>query len=680
MYKAMASRMHNWSNNLSFVALTLSLLITTQSEAAAKPTEQRKLFVEAEKALDKGEMESYKKLKASLLDYPLLPYLISKELAKDIDKTQAAKIDAYLKQYDDTSSAFLLRSAWLNHLAKSKRWKEFAKYYKKGGGTGMKCLYIQALINNGDKKKAYESAASVWLTGRSLPKLCDPIFQQMHKEGKLTPKLVWQRTNLIRDTRGKKRASLLRYMKKLLPRKEHGYHDLWMQTLSKQPQKILESPLLKKNHPSRGDLLVHTLSRLGWRDRNAALTAWNKYRNSDLLDAGQKLRIQRELGRALSRRKHPRATEFLDDVDKCWMIQGLCELRFQHALKKRDWRKVVAWIEDMPIKTQQRVRWSYWKARALELQGKKLEAEKLFKEVAKDRSYFGYLAADRVDAPYKLAHKRVSVTQQEMDDFAKLPGIRRAKELFLLDRTNLAHGEWNRVIHKLDNQGLKTAARTALQWGWNDKAIYNLMKTGYWDDLEIRFPLTYRKQVEQLAESYNIDAAWIFAVMRQESTFVPNALSPVGAMGLMQLMPATAREVSRKLKMGSINKSRILQPETNIRLGSSYLKQLHDQFNGWLMLATPSYNAGSKRTLRWLPDKAMPADLWVELIPFDETRLYVKRVLSYVVLYEYRLGKEITRLRERMPNVDKSLLTVKRQKKEPKKVKAGAKSASFINH
>ena len=191
-----------------FIPHILSLLLLTFAHPGAannKLDKQREQFLQAENALKKGEMESYLKLKSSLAGYPLLPYLEQRELASRIADAKETEIQGYLKKYDNTLSAFYMRASWLNHLAKQERWKEFVKHYQSGGGTAMQCRYIEALIKSGDKKKAYKLAASIWLNGSSLPDLCDPAFKQMHKDGKLTPKLVWERMDLIRSKKGKKR-------------------------------------------------------------------------------------------------------------------------------------------------------------------------------------------------------------------------------------------------------------------------------------------------------------------------------------------------------------------------------------------------------------------------------------------------------------------------------------------
>ena len=216
----------------------------------------------------------------------------------------------------------------------------------------------------------------------------------------------------------------------------------------------------------------------------------------------------------------------------------------------------------------------------------------------------------------------------------------------------MARREWYYATRALDKGELRAAALIARENGWLDQAIFTLAKTGYWDDLKLRFPLKYRELVSSEAESNALDMAWIYAVIRQESAFMHDARSQVGAMGLMQLMPSTARTVARKvLKRKSPAKREIISPALNIALGSAYLKQLKQQLGDNPVLATAAYNAGPHRVNKWLPAGSLSADIWVELVPFKETRRYLRRVLSYMVIYDKRLGREPRRLKERMKPV-----------------------------
>jgi soluble lytic murein transglycosylase len=196
---------------------------------------------------------------------------------------------------------------------------------------------------------------------------------------------------------------------------------------------------------------------------------------------------------------------------------------------------------------------------------------------------------------------------------------------------------------------LQAAAKLAERYGWHDRAIFTLARTGYWDDLELRFPLEHAALVKHNAELQGIDIAWVFAVMRQESAFMSNARSHAGAMGLMQLMPSTARQVAKNvLKTPPPRRQDLFEPDTNIALGSAYLKQMKGRLGDSAVLATAAYNAGPHRVTRWLPEETLPADIWIELVPFKETRGYLKRVLAYTVIYEKRMGRQPKRLEQRL--------------------------------
>lgn len=647
-------------NKLIYLILPFLWFLTVLVQAGELSQTQEK-FLTAEKAIKQGDLKTFSELKKQLQNYPLLPYLEYLELTQNLDQTSTQAIDNYLKKYHGDPSEIRLRWTILFHLAKAENWPEFLNYYEENSNRRLQCHRLTALIKTNKAKQAYKIAEPLWLTASSLPEACDDAFGLIHKAGQLKPEWVWKRMNLIRGKRSKKRAGLMRYMGKLLPAKHRSYHQLWMASLGS-PEKVVQSQQLNQQHVSRGDLLVHSIARLGWRNRDLALRTWRKALKNNWLDSKQQRRVQSELGYPLYRRNHPRATAFFDQVKDCHKHYGLCNLRLRHALRQRNWPIIIKWYETLPKSKQDDERWGYWYARALQKTGKSAQAMEQFKKVAEDRSYYGFLAADKAGVKYRIDPNNLKFNQQQLKQITELAGIKRAKELYQLNRDYQARREWDWAIKEQNKEGLKMAAVVAKNWGWSNKAITTLLKTKYWDDLEIRFPLEHRKLVMAEAKRYGISPAWIFAVIRQESSFVTKARSPVGAMGLMQLMPATARSVARSLKIRRPGTAQILQPELNIRLGSRYLKTLYDKFSHRVILATPSYNAGPHRTLRWLPNKAVPADLWVEDIAFDETRLYVQRVMSYIRLYEHRLGMKPLKLKVRMPAISKRLISKRKRK------------------
>jgi soluble lytic murein transglycosylase len=265
------------------------------------------------------------------------------------------------------------------------------------------------------------------------------------------------------------------------------------------------------------------------------------------------------------------------------------------------------------------------------------------------------LAADRIGDRYQLTHRPINISTAELVKLQHIPAIARAGELYQLKRIVEARREWHFAIQQMDKKQLLMAAQLANQWGWHDRSIITLALAQYWDDLELRFPLAHKKYIEEQANHEGINPAWAFAVIRQESAFTSDARSSAGALGLMQLMPRTARQVARSLSIKRPNHRDLLKSNINIKLGVRYLRKLKERFNGNSVLATAAYNAGGWRVKGWLPkDEAQSADLWIENVPFTETQGYLKRVLTYTIIYEQRLGLEGKPLLERMMPISKT--------------------------
>ena len=283
-----------------------------------------------------------------------------------------------------------------------------------------------------------------------------------------------------------------------------------------------------------------------------------------------------------------------------------------------------------------------------------------------NRGYYSFLAADRAGYRYQFAHVPLRYRPAELADIEQHPAILRARELYAIKRLADARREWNYAIERLDTPNLLRAAKLADEWGWHDRAITTLARARYWDDLELRFPLAHQQEVVREAQRQRINPAWAFAIIRQESAFTPDARSNAGALGLMQLLPRTARSMARSMRLRRPRYRDLLDSETNIRLGIRYLRQVQDRYDGHPVLATAAYNAGARNVRRWLPEAGnVAADVWIETVPFSETRDYLKRVLTYTVIYEQRLGKDPVPLLQRMRPVPGTGTTTARREAAP---------------
>jgi len=628
------------------------VLVGVTATSAASLEQQRKQFLQAEKALQRGDMQTLETLRARLQDYPLYPYLEYQALRKRLGTASTEEVSRFLDRYRDTPLAWRLRANWLDHLAKQRRWVEYLAFYRPGSSVSRRCHQLHALIATGQADRAMPKVKALWLHGRSQPKACDPVFKAWVDAGHLTRDLRWQRIEKAMEA-GQWR--LARYVGRGLPGDDRTWLDHWI-SLYKNPRLVAETERFAAPHAYREAMLAHSVRRLARWDGLEAMQLWQLTRPLFAFDGDQVRRTEHYIVRNLVRTPGDEVYAFIRGVDVGPDDLKVHEARIGAALLREDWPQVIRWVGALPQAERDTVRWTYWLGRAMDGIGDTATAAKLYAQAAQDRSYYGFLAADRIGGDYHLAHAETPVSQALVDEIAAMDAVQRAAELFALERWTDARREWRVVTRDLDAGGLKAAAMLAKRKGWHDRAIFTLARTGYWDDLELRFPLEHADLVERNAKQHDIDIAWVFAVMRQESAFMANARSHAGAMGLMQLMPATARTVARKvLKQRPPRRYELYRPETNIALGSAYLKHVKVELGNSAVLATAAYNAGPHRVTGWLPERTLPADIWIELVPFNETRTYLRRVLAYTVIYEKRMGLEPTRLHDRLHPVPPSI-------------------------
>ncbi len=644
------------------ICICWGLLSVPATAVASVSEEQRDLFLEAEKALQRGETTRYRELKSGLEEYPLYTYLEYQELKRNLSRERSSEIRDFLDRYPGTPLAGLLRNAWLDHLARRGRWKEYLEFHQAPTNTERQCHYLHALIRTGQKQAALDQVEPLWLHGHSQPTACDPVFQAWRQAGRLSTDLVWQRIGLAMDAQ---QSGLAGYLQGFLPESEKKWLDTWRR-IHRNPKELLRTTRLAVPSPLQEKILVHGIVRLARQNSEQARSNWFRLSKLWTFTPAQKQRAAKALALAMMQEGHPNLLEFLDTVQPSPDNWQLAEIRLRAALSRGDWGRVIRWTDQLPEELRSKESWRYWRARALGEKGENAAAKKLLKGLARERSYYGFLAADRLNTSYHLAHTPLTVDEARLRELAADPGLERARELFLLGRLTPARREWENAIRELDSESLKTVAKLAHDWNWHAPTIFALARAEFWGDLELRFPLEYRDQIDSEVQEHNLDSAWIFAVIRQESAFVRDARSHAGALGLMQLTPRTARFEARRLKMRRPRTRDLLQPATNIELGTAHLRRILDQVNQNQVLATAAYNAGLYRVRSWLPDKKVPADLWVETIPFSETRLYLKRVLSYKVIYQKRLGLEPQRIGESMPYIEPAeTLTTDVKSKQP---------------
>ena len=607
---------------------------------------ERSVYKQALQALNKKNISQFQQYANQLTDYPLYPYLVYEELRSRISSVSAQEVDQFIVTHDDGPLADRLRLLWLNQLQRKNHAQGFLNYYQNEEAAKLQCYFLHSKIKLGqleeNKQKYLDQTRALWLVGKSQPKQCDPLFDWYTRQGSLTTELIWQRFELAMSS---KRTRLAKYLAKKLPAEERKRTDLWLQVHSN-PQSNLRSERIKKDDHINRKIIVHGVNRLARKDLTAAHNLWLDIKDdyafgSDLHD---------EVDRALALR----AAYRYDDRAKTWMYQLPKEVfdpatamwRVRSAIRDLDWDLVlrgISMLNDEQEKSEPQ--WQYWKARALAEKGLHADAQEIYKSIAAERSYYGFLASDKLSIQYNIVDTPVQYSASELEKIENTPSIIRAGELLLVSQFSDARREWNFATKNYSKKQLQTASSLAHQWGWHDYAIRTIAKGRYFDDLGIRFPTSFGKQVDQYSSKRNLQPEFIYAIIRRESALNPHARSPVGARGLMQLMPATAKQVAKQLKLRAPTRQDLYTPGININLGSKYIADMLKKFDGHRALASAAYNAGPHRVNAWLPEnRVLPADVWVDTIPFTETREYVRAILAYTALFEWKRQQKPTRL------------------------------------
>jgi soluble lytic murein transglycosylase len=329
------------------------------------------------------------------------------------------------------------------------------------------------------------------------------------------------------------------------------------------------------------------------------------------------------------------------------------EWRVRSALWAGDFAKALKWIDEMPLTLSSQPRWRYWRARAVAATSA-AAAEPLYAQIAGMRDYYGYLAADRLNQRYNLAIRLSPDDAESQAALAAEPGLVRAHALFDCDMADDAAAEWAAVLGAAKPAVKIQAAHLASRWGWYAQSIASLAQAGEWDDVPLRYPRPYAAIVADASKETQVPGDWIYAIMRQESLFRKDAVSRADARGLMQMQPATAAAVARRWHLPVPNGDSLFDPSIAVKLGAVYVRELLDRHKGQLDQSLAAYNAGPVSVARWLPANAIDADIWIENIPYAETRAYVQHILEHIVAFATMRDAEPPRLSTLLPKVEPS--------------------------
>lgn len=606
--------------------------------------QQRNNFLLAEKLISQGNDNAFFNISLTLVDYPLYPYLQYQWLKDHAEQTE--KILAFLQTYPDTRYAELLRTRWLTYLGQQKRWQEYIKHYQANGSAALECGYYWANYNAGNRQLALNVAKRLWAVGQSQPSECDPLFSALLMSPLLTSELIWQRFELaIKENN----VNLANHIRRMLNQSDMGLADLWLK-VHENPATIQESGFWSSNAKRLGRIFVHGVDRMVKTDLDSAVMTWDANKHHAAFDSQDVQTIERRLGLALAQSRKPGAYDRLNRLLS--FDKEVREWKVRAALYEQDWRHIADAVANLTLEELKEPIWQYWHARSLAANGDMTNARNLYVKLSEDRSFYGFLAADAVGKPYNVPDKPVSLEGNALKTLAAETDFQVVKELKNLNRDLEAKRQWWYAVKKSTKERRALAAKLAQYWNWNQVAIITLVKADYWDDLALRFPLDYMTQIQGNAYRQDLDPAVVYGVIRQESMLDSTARSPAGARGLMQIMPKTGKQIAQEMKERWQSENSLFDPDVNIQYGTYYYKKLLNRFNGHVALATAAYNAGPGRVSKWLPlERSVPADIWVETIPYRETRKYVASVLSYIIIYQHRIKRSTLKMKDFMRDI-----------------------------
>ncbi|MEW6766331.1 MAG: transglycosylase SLT domain-containing protein [Pseudomonadota bacterium] len=635
-----------FARTLALSLVALSGLFSSFVQAGLE--EERATFRELHAAMQGGQRESAFERLDEIKAYPLADYLRYLDLKERVASATNEEISAFLRDAQDSYMAEDIRKRVLRQLARAGDWAGYQSFDdERLDSVEFRCQRLVARGAEQGVRPLLDEALALWREARELPATCERMEDWLAASGKLTADLLWKRLESAMDD-GKVDEA-----RRLAARLEAQARIPEWQQARKSPEKFL-----RKHKDAKGDTVLHhmladAIKRVARKDAHEARALWMGLKAREHMSAWARHDAERDLAVEAARQHLPEASAWFESVPASAMDDYARAWKARAALRGQRWDRVLAAIEAMPAEQQAEDEWRYWRARSMEALGQGEAARRIWQDVARGISYYGLLAADRAGVRYGLAYVELP-SDDRVGDVALRPAVRRAREFYVQGLMREARLEWQAALRNMDPPTQRAAAHLAARWGWMERAAITMGKARHagLEDLEVRFPLPWRDDVERFARAEAIDSGWMFGVMRRESAFMPDIGSSAGAQGLMQLMPATARYVAKKFDLPAPDRGDLHDPATNMRLGSAYLRYVLDKFDDNQVLATAAYNAGPGRVKQWLPKgESLPADIWVDTVPFTETREYCRAVLHYATVFEWRLHGEARPLSARMPGV-----------------------------
>lgn len=629
--------------------LALAFMAADLAAAGSATLEgERRAFAEAWEAARQGRRDAFSQAMPGLRDYLLYPYLQYEDYRSRRAQVPAEAMVAFLADHDDWAFAPALERAWLRTLGDKGQWDDVLRYGRASTDVTVRCHVARARIKQGDTEGLVPVARQLWAAGRSQPDACDPVFAWLSNEGGITDGLAWERVSLAMEARER---NLARYASRFLDQDQRQWAERWYEQ-DRGGYRSLNRAIQWPDNERARQIADFGLRRLARNDPDRAWKIYNLLEDTFDWSEDERGGLLAELALWSAVNRSPATAERMAAVPPGYRQDRVLEWEARSHLFNGDWEGLGRTLAEMSPGLQDDSRWRYWEARAALETGRVDEGTERMAKLASRATFYGFLAADALDLPYTICPEPPEVAEEAVSAFRQRGAVKRALELHATGLPNWARSEWGRATRGVDDQTLRAAAAVAVAAAWPDAAIVALGNSGDMRWYEWRFPLEYSDVVLARSAQTGIDPSWVMGLMRSESALAADAISHAGARGLMQVTPHTATQLARRHKLPYEGRAQLLDPAANIVFGTTYMAEMLERYHGHPVLATGAYNAGPRAVDRWIADgyTGDPA-VWIDTLPYFETRDYIPRVMAFATIYAWRLGQPVPRVTSRMPPI-----------------------------
>ena len=622
------------------LAVGVCLLTVSSVARADSLDEQRSRYAQIKQAWDNRQMDVVEQMMPGLKDYPLYPYLEYRQITDDLMNQPAVTVTNFVRANPTLPPARTLQSRFVNELARREDWRGLLAFSpEKPGTTEAQCNYYYAKWNTGQSEEAWQGAKELWLTGKSQPNACDKLFSVWRASGKQDPLAYLERIRLAMKAGN---TGLVTVLAGQMPADYQTIASAII-SLANNPNTVLTFARTTGATDFTRQMAAVAFASVARQDaENARLMipslAQAQQLNEDQIQELRDIVAWRLMGNDVTEQ-----AKWRDDAIMRSQSTSLIERRVRMALGTGDRRGLNTWLARLPMEAKEKDEWRYWQADLLLERGREAEAKEILHQLMQQRGFYPMVAAQRIGEEYEL---KIDKAPQNVDSaLTQGPEMARVRELMYWNLDNTARSEWANLVKSKSKTEQAQLARYAFNNQWWDLSVQATIAGKLWDHLEERFPLAYNDLFKRYTSGKEIPQSYAMAIARQESAWNPKVKSPVGASGLMQIMPGTATHTVKMFSIpGYSSPGQLLDPETNINIGTSYLQYVYQQFGNNRIFSSAAYNAGPGRVRTWLGNSAgrIDAVAFVESIPFSETRGYVKNVLAYDAYYRYFMGDKPT--------------------------------------